>query len=155
MRRRSRTTSTATSPKGSDLLRSKSLNRSIAFTRAERARLGLRGLLPYRVSTQEQLVERVMLNLERLPRDIDRYMLLSTLQERNERLFYQTVITHIDRILPLIYTPTVGQACKEFSHIAREPKGFFITPDDRGKIRRILANWPGKKIQVIVVTDGQ
>ena len=96
-----------------------------------------------------------MVNLERLPRDIDRYMLLSTLQERNERLFYQTVIAHIDRILPLIYTPTVGEACKEFSHIAREPKGFFITPNDRGKIRRTLANWPSRKIRVIVVTDGQ
>ncbi len=96
-----------------------------------------------------------MTNLERLPRDIDRYMLLSALQERNERLFYQTVIDHIDRILPLIYTPTVGEACKEFSHIARDPKGFFITPDDRGKIRRILANWPQRDIRVIVVTDGQ
>jgi malate dehydrogenase (oxaloacetate-decarboxylating)(NADP+) len=70
-------------------------------------------------------------------------------------LFYQTVIAHIDRIMPLIYTPTVGQACKEFSQIAREPKGFFITPDDRGKIRRILANWPQQDIRVIVVTDGQ
>jgi len=65
------------------------------------------------------------------------------------------VIEHIDRILPLIYTPTVGEACREFSHIAREPKGFFITPDDRGQIRRILANWPRKNIRVIVVTDGQ
>ena len=155
MRRRSRTTSTATSPKGSDLLRSKSLNRSIAFTRAERARLGLRGLLPYRVSTQEQLVERVMLNLERLPRDIDRYMLLSTLQERNERLFYRTVIDHIETVMPLIYTPTVGEACKEFSHIARDPKGFFITPRHRGEIVRLLGNWPERDIRVIVVTDGQ
>jgi malate dehydrogenase (oxaloacetate-decarboxylating)(NADP+) len=101
------------------------------------------------------MIDRVMMNLDRLPRDIDRYMLLSALQERNERLFYQTVIAHIDRILPLIYTPTVGEACREFSHIAREPKGFFITPDDRGQIRRILANWPRKDIRVIVVTDGQ
>jgi malate dehydrogenase (oxaloacetate-decarboxylating)(NADP+) len=141
--------------RGFDVLRDKAINRSIAFSRKERDRLGLRGLLPHRVSTQQQMVDRVMTNLERLPRDIDRYMLLSSLQERNERLFYQTVIDHIDRILPLIYTPTVGEACKEFSHIAREPKGFFITPDDRGQIRRILANWPGKKIRVIVVTDGQ
>ena len=82
-------------------------------------------------------------------------MLLSSLQERNERLFFQTVIEHVERILPLIYTPTVGEACREFSHIARDPKGFFITPDDRGKIRRILGNWPRKNIRVIVVTDGQ
>ena len=141
--------------RGFDVLRDKSLNRSIVFSRQERDRLGLRGLLPHRVSTERQMVDRVMVNLDRLPRDIDRYMQLSALQERNERLFYQTVIAHIDRILPLIYTPTVGEACREFSHIAREPKGFFITPDDRGRIRRILANWPRKEIRVIVVTDGQ
>jgi malate dehydrogenase (oxaloacetate-decarboxylating)(NADP+) len=141
--------------RGFDVLRDKTLNRSITFGRRERDRLGLRGLLPHRVSTSEEMVQRVMLNLDRLPRDIDRYMQLSALQERNERLFYQTVIEHIDRILPLIYTPTVGEACREFSHIAREPKGFFITPDDRGQVRRILANWPRKNIRVIVVTDGQ
>jgi malate dehydrogenase (oxaloacetate-decarboxylating)(NADP+) len=141
--------------RGFEVLRDKALNRSIAFGRNERDRLGLTGLLPHRVATQRQMVERVMVNLERLPRDIDRYVLLSGLQERNERLFYQTVIDHVDRILPLIYTPTVGEACSEFSFIAREPKGFFITPDDRGQIRRILTNWPGKNIRVIVVTDGQ
>jgi malate dehydrogenase (oxaloacetate-decarboxylating)(NADP+) len=141
--------------RGVDVLRNKALNRSIAFDRRERDRLGLRGLLPHLVSTERQMVDRVMVNLERLPRDIDRYMLLSSLQERNERLFYRTLIDHIERILPLIYTPTVGEACKEFSHIAREPKGFFITPDDRGKIRGMLGNWPAKDIHIIVVTDGQ
>jgi malate dehydrogenase (oxaloacetate-decarboxylating)(NADP+) len=141
--------------RGFDLLRDKTLNRSITFTRRDRDRLGLTGLMPYSVATPRQMVQRVMANLERLPRDIDRYMLLSSLQEKNERLFYQTVIAHIDRILPLIYTPTVGEACREFSHIAREPKGFFITPRDRGRIRRILDNWPQRDIRVIVVTDGQ
>jgi len=141
--------------RGIDVLRDKRLNRSIAFGRRERDRLGLRGLLPYVVATDRQMIDRVMVNLERLPRDIDRYMLLSSLQERNERLFYQTVIEHIDRILPLIYTPTVGEACAEFSHIARDPKGLFLTPADRGKIRRILRNWPRQDIKVIVVTDGQ
>ena len=141
--------------RGLDVLRDKTLNRSITFRPKERDRLGLRGLLPHRVSTEEQMVERVMVNLERMQRDIGRYMQLSALQERNERLFYRTVIEHIDRIMPLIYTPTVGEACREFSHIAREPKGFFITPDDRGQIRRMLGNWPYKDIRVIVVTDGQ
>ena len=141
--------------RGFEVLRDKTLNRSIAFPRSQRARLGLRGLLPHRVSTTPQMVHRVMVNLERLPRDIDRYMQLSALQERNERLFYRTVIEHIDTLLPLIYTPTVGEACKEFSHIARDPKGIFITPDDRGQIDRLLANWPQKNIRVIVVTDGQ
>jgi len=141
--------------KGFDVLRDKTLNRSIAFTRAERRRLGLIGLLPHRVSTTDELIDRVMTNLERLPRDIDRYMLLSSMQERNERLFYRIVIEHFDRILPLIYTPTVGDACREFSHIARDPKGFFITPDDRGQIRKILGHWRNDDVRVIVVTDGQ
>jgi malate dehydrogenase (oxaloacetate-decarboxylating)(NADP+) len=78
--------------RGFDVLHDKSLNRSISFSRRDRDRLGLRGLLPYSLATPRQLVDRVMANLERLPRDIDRYMLLSSLQERNERLFYQTVI---------------------------------------------------------------
>jgi malate dehydrogenase (oxaloacetate-decarboxylating)(NADP+) len=141
--------------KSSDILRDKSRYKSIAFTRDERLRLGLQGLLPHAVATQAQLVSRVMESLRRLPRDIDRYMTLSSLQERNEGLFYRTVIDHIDEIMPLIYTPTVGEACREFSHIAREPKGFFITPDDKGRIARILGNWKEKDIRVIVVTDGQ
>ena len=141
--------------RGFDVLRDKTLNRSITFRPKERDRLGLSGLLPYRVATPRQMVQRVIANLERLPRDIDRYTLLSSLQERNEQLFYQTLIAHIERLLPLIYTPTVGEACREFSHIAREPKGFYITPKDRGRIRKILGNWPHRDIRVIVVTDGQ
>ncbi|HEV8201964.1 MAG TPA: NAD-dependent malic enzyme [Candidatus Polarisedimenticolia bacterium] len=141
--------------KGFDILRDKHLNRGIATSRTERVRLGLQGLLPHRVWSEARLVDRVMTNLRRLPRDIDRYMLLSGLQERNERLFYRTLIDHIEEVMPWIYTPTVGEACREFSHIAREPKGFFITPDDRGRIRRMLGNWPDKDIRVIVVTDGQ
>jgi malate dehydrogenase (oxaloacetate-decarboxylating)(NADP+) len=141
--------------KAVDILRDKSLYKSIAFTRRERLRLGLQGLLPYAVATQAQLVHRVINGLRALPRDLDRYMALSSMQERNERLFYRTVIDHLDEILPWIYTPTVGEACREFSHIAREPKGFFITPDDKGRIAKILAHWPEKDIRVIVVTDGQ
>jgi malate dehydrogenase (oxaloacetate-decarboxylating)(NADP+) len=141
--------------KSGDLLRDKTRYRSIAFTRAERRRLGLEGLLPDAVATQSEQVGRVMTALRRLPRDIDRYVALSSLQERNEHLFYQTLVDHIEEVLPLIYTPTVGEACREFSHIAREPKGFFITPRDRGRISRILGNWRETDIRVIVVTDGQ
>ncbi len=141
--------------RGVDVLRDKALNRSISFGRPDRDRLGLTGLLPHLVATDREMVNRLMVNLDRLPRDIDRYMLLSSIQERNERLFYRAVAEHIDRIMPIIYTPTVGEACKAFSHIARDPKGFFITPADRGNIRRILGNWPRKDVRVIVVTDGQ
>jgi len=144
-----------TKKKGFDVIHDKEIYRSIAFTKKERQELGLQGLLPYAVVTQQQLVARVMEELRRQPLDIDKYMILSSLQERNERLFYRLTIDHIEEIMPLIYTPTVGEACKEFSHIAREPKGFFITPDDKGRIRKTLNNWPSKDIRVIVVTDGQ
>ena len=137
------------------ILRDKSLYKSIAFTRRDRLRLGLQGLLPYAVATPEQLVERVMDTLRQLPRDLDRYMTLSSLQERNEHLFFRTVIDNLEEVLPWIYTPTVGEACQAFSHIVREPKGFFITPDDKGRIAKILNNWTEKDIRVVVVTDGQ
>ena len=138
-----------------DLLRDKSLYRSIAFTRPERLRLRLQGLLPYAVASQRQLVERVIRALRAMPRDLDRYMALSSMQERNEHLFYRTVLDHFEEVLPWIYTPTVGEACREFSHIVREPKGFYITPDDKGRIARILGNWRERDIRVIVVSDGQ
>ena len=138
-----------------DLLRDKSRYKSLAFTRPERLRLGLQGLLPYAVVTQAQLVERVMNTLRGLPRDLDRYMALSSLQERNEHLFYRTVLDNLEEVLPWIYTPTVGEACREFSHIVREPKGFYITPDDKGRVATILGNWRERDIRVIVVSDGQ
>jgi malate dehydrogenase (oxaloacetate-decarboxylating)(NADP+) len=141
--------------KGAELLRDKRNYRSLAFTREERESLGLRGLLPYPVVDQGQLVARMMMSLRKLDDDLDRYIALSSLQERNERLYYRTILDHIEELLPVIYTPTVGQACKEFSQISREPKGFFITPEDRGDIARILGNWPEQDIHVIVVTDGQ
>ena len=142
---------TMSAKKSADILRDKSLYRSIAFTRQERARLGLQGLLPYAVATEAQMIDRAMQTLRSLPRDLDRYMALSSLQERNERLFYRTLVAHLEEILPWIYTPTVGEACLHFSHIAREPKGFFITPADKGRIARMLGNWPERDVRVVVV----
>ncbi|MEQ9363429.1 MAG: NAD-dependent malic enzyme [Leptospirales bacterium] len=140
---------------GTKILYDAAQNKSIAFTREERAELGLRGLLPYASCGQELQIQRVMANIRRKAYDIERYVMLSSLQDRNERLFYQTVIEHIEEIMPLIYTPTVGQACREFSHIFRRAKGFYITPDDRGDVRKILDNWPEEDVRVVVVTDGQ
>ena len=100
-------------------------------------------------------MSRVMESLRRLPRDIDATCRSPRCRNATSGCSTGRVIDHIDEIMPLIYTPTVGEACREFSHIAREPKGFFITPDDRGRIAKILANWPEKDIRVIVVTDGQ
>ena len=131
------------------------LNKGTAFTHEERDRYGLRGLLPAGVSDPKTQEDRAMANLRRKAYDIERYVFLQALAGRNERLFYRMVIDNIDELMPLIYTPTVGQACQEFAHIFRQPKGFYITPDDRGQIRVILKNWAESDVRMIVVTDGE
>lgn len=130
-------------------------NKSTAFTHDEREALGLRGLLPHCVCSADTQQNRVLENIRRKAYDIEKYIFLAGLQERNERLYYRTVLNNIEEIMPLIYTPTVGQACKEFAHIFRKPHGFYITPKDKGEVRRMLDNWPEDDIRVIVVTDGQ
>ena len=142
-------------PRGFDILHNPRLNKGTAFTDEERDRLGLRGLLPDTVTTQQIQISRVLDNIHRKSSDIERYIFLSSLQNRNERLFYRLLIDHIEELMPLIYTPTVGEACQQFAHIFREPRGFYITPRDRGRIKSILQNWPEKDIRMIVVTDGQ
>jgi len=142
-------------PHGRAVLHDASHNKSTAFTGPERDALGLRGLLPHKVSTQEQQSDRVMQNLRRKTSDIEKYIYLMSLLDRNERLFYYTARHHIREIMPLIYTPTVGQACQEFSHLFQAPKGMYVTPDDKGRIREMLDNWPEDDVRVIVITDGQ
>lgn len=144
-----------TGKKGYDILNNAATNKSTAFTHAERDELGLRGLLPYTTSSLAVQEDRALKNMRRKIDDIEKYIYLVGLQERNEQLFYRLVIDHIDEIMPLIYTPTVGQACREFAHIFRNTRGFYISPDDRGAIREILDNWPQDDVRVIVVTDGQ
>lgn len=144
-----------TRPRGKALLDDPARNKSTAFTRDEREAYGLRGLLPYQVSSMATQQRRVLSNLRRKADDIDKYIFLSALQDRNQRLFYRTAIDHIEEILPLIYTPTVGEACRQFAHIFRRPQGLYITPEDRGEIRRLLANWPADDVRVIVITDGE
>ncbi len=144
-----------TNKRNFDVLHDGTINKSVGFTKSEREVLGLQGLLPHSIASQDLQVSRVMASIRRKGFDIERYILLSSLQDRNEKLFYRVVIDHIEEIMPLIYTPTVGEACKEFSQIFRAPKGFYITPDDKGEITKILDNWPEKDIRVIVVTDGQ
>jgi len=140
---------------GFERLTKAEFNKGTAFTEDERERYGLRGLLPAGVSDPKTQENRAMANLRRKGNDIERYIFLQALAGRNERLFYRMVIDHIDELMPLIYTPTVGQACQEFAHIFRQPKGFYITPDDRGKIRDILKNWPETDVRMIVITDGE
>jgi malate dehydrogenase (oxaloacetate-decarboxylating)(NADP+) len=140
---------------GYDLLLHTATNKSTAFTLEERERLGLRGLLPARVSTMDRQKERILEGLRRKGFDIERYIALQALQARNEALFYRTLIDHIEELMPIVYTPTVGQACREFAHIFRRPRGFYVTAADKGDIRRNLDNWPEPEVRVVVVTDGE
>ncbi len=139
----------------SSILKNPSQTKSTAFTVDERERLGLKGLLPYAVTTIESQQKRVLSNFRRKQSDLERYIFLTALQNRNETLFYRTLIDNIEEFMPYIYTPTVGEACTEFAHIFRGTRGFYITPDDRGQIRKILDNWPEKNVRVIVATDGE
>ncbi len=141
--------------KSFEVLSNKSLNRGITFKRGEREELGLRGLLPYAVFTEKVQLERVMNAIRRSSTDLERYSNLSVLQQYNETLFYRLIMDNIEELLPIIYTPTVGQACIEFSHIFRLSEGFYISPEDKGDIRKNLDNWPEDDVRVIVVTDGQ
>ncbi|TXI22813.1 MAG: NAD-dependent malic enzyme [Nitrosomonas sp.] len=140
---------------GKSLLDDPTLNKSTAFTREERKRFGLSGLLPYRVTDIYTQTARVLNNMRSKHSAIEKYIFLNSLLERNQCLFYRTLIDHIEEILPLVYTPTVGEACKQFGHIFRKPQGFYITPEDKGEIASILDNWPETDIRIIVVTDGE
>ena len=140
---------------GFERLTKAEFNKGTAFTDEERERFGLRGLLPAGVSDAKTQQQRALANLRRKAFDIERYVFLQALAGRNERLFYSLVIEHINELMPLIYTPTVGQACQEFAHIFRQPRGFYITPGDRGQIRDIMQNWPEADVRMIVVTDGE
>ena len=131
------------------------LNKSTAFSEAERDKYHLRGLLPPKVFTLEQQLSRVLANLRRKESDIEKYIFLQGLQDRNDTLFFRTVIDNIEEMMPLIYTPTVGQACREFASIFRRSRGLYVTANDSGRIEQILRNWPEKDVRVIVVTDGE
>jgi malic enzyme len=126
-----------------------------AFTKEERATLGLEGLLPHAVSTLEQQSQRVYANIARKKEPLEKYIGLAALQDRNEYLFYRVLIDHIEEFLPIVYTPTVGQACQEFSHIFRRARGIWITPEHRGHIKEVLGNAPFDDVRLIVVTDNE
>jgi malate dehydrogenase (oxaloacetate-decarboxylating)(NADP+) len=141
--------------RGIDLLHDPLLNKGTAFTHAERDALGLRGLLPPSIASQEQQLERVLGNIRRKTSDLEKYIYLISLQERNENLFYRVVTEHLDEMMPLIYTPTVGLACQKYALIFRRPRGLYISLEDRGQVKAILQNWPHADVRMIVITDGE
>jgi malate dehydrogenase (oxaloacetate-decarboxylating)(NADP+) len=138
-----------------DYIHDPRLNKGTAFTEAEREALGLRGLLPPRVVTPGEQEVRVLENFRRKPSPLEQYIYLISLQDRNEHLFYRVVMDHIEEMLPIIYTPTVGEACRQFGHIFRRPRGLYLCPEDRGRVEEILRHWPDEEVGIIVVTDGE
>ena len=142
-------------PKGIELLHNPLLNKGTAFTVSERKKLQLEGLLPPFVMSQEEQKIKVLSSVRVQTTDLDKYIYLTSLQDRNEALFYRLVIDEIEEFMPIIYTPTVGHACQEYGHIFRRPRGLYISSNDKGSIKTILSNWPHKNVDVIVVTDGE
>lgn len=141
--------------KGYDLLHQPRLNKGTAFTAEERRALGLEGLLPPAVSTLEAQVARRRAEIENLDHDLQKYLVLSDLQARNETLFFAVMMSDPAAYMPLVYTPTVGEACQKFGHIFRSPRGMYLPISARGRIREILSSWPEQDVRFIVVTDGE
>ncbi|OGA08584.1 MAG: NAD-dependent malic enzyme [Betaproteobacteria bacterium RIFCSPLOWO2_02_64_14] len=142
-------------PKGLAMLQDPRLNKGMAFTERERDKFGLRGLMPPSLLTQKQQAERVLENFRRLPSDIEKFINLAALHDRNEALFFRVLSEHPDEMTPIVYTPTVGLACQKFGHIYQRPRGMFVSIRDRGRIAKVLRNWPHRKAGIIVVTDGE
>lgn len=142
-------------PRGVALLNNSLLNKGTAYTEREKDALGLRGLLPPQVFPIEEQVVRAVGNFRRKTNDLEKYIFLTTLQARNETLFYRVLLENLEEMMPVIYTPTVGQACLEFGSIFRRPRGLWISIDDRGRIREVLRHWPMTDVRLIVVTDGE
>nr|DAD44604.1 TPA_asm: hypothetical protein HUJ06_002834 [Nelumbo nucifera] len=140
---------------GYTLLRDPHHNKGLSFTEKERDAHYLRGLLPPAIVSQALQEKKVMHNLRKYQVPLQRYMAMMDLQERNERLFYKLLIDNVEELLPVVYTPTVGEACQKYGSILRRPQGLYISLKEKGKILEVLKNWPKKSIQVIVVTDGE
>src|SRR5246500_1696493 len=140
---------------GYDVLRNPRLNKGTAFTVAERRAYGLEGLLPPAITNIELQVARRHSEIANLDDDLQKYLVLSDLQARNETLFYAVLMSDPATYMPLVYTPTVGEACQKFAHIFREARGMYLPISARGRVVEILRNWPQKDVRFIVVTDGE
>ncbi|CAN1285992.1 NADP-dependent malic enzyme 4, chloroplastic [Linum perenne] len=140
---------------GYSLLRDPRHNKGLAFTDKERDAHYLLGLLPPSVPSQDLQVKKLMHIIRQYQVPLQKYMYMMDLQERNERLFYKLLIEHVEEMLPIVYTPTVGEACQKYGSIFSRPQGLYISLKEKGRILEVLRNWPEKNIQVIVVTDGQ
>src|SRR6201998_401979 len=144
----------AGSQRGIDLLQDPSLNKSTAFSEAEKQALGIVGLVPDVTESMDVQLSRVMMQLGHKSSDLDKYIYLTGLLDHNEVLFYRTVMSDPARFLPIVYDPTIGEACLKFGHIYRQTRGMYLSMSRRGKVKEVLRNWPQKDIRFICVTDG-
>ncbi|XP_049403445.1 NADP-dependent malic enzyme-like [Solanum stenotomum] len=140
---------------GYNLLRDPRYNKGLAFTERERDAHYLRGLLPPVISSQELQEKKLMQSIRQYDVPLHKYVAMMELEERNERLFYKLLIDNVEELLPIVYTPTVGEACQKYGSIFKRPQGLYISLNEKGRILEVLKNWPEKSIQVIVVTDGE
>ena len=141
--------------KGAQLLRNAFTNKGTEFSARERDELDLLGLLPPVVSTTEQQLQRVYGAFQTKPNTLEKYIYLNALQDRNETLYFRLLHEHIEEMMPIVYTPTVGEACQKFSHILRRTRGLYVAYDQQDRLERILRNFPNPNPAVIVVTDGE
>src|SRR5271165_3666436 len=140
--------------RGIDVLLEPSLNKSTAFTEDEKESLGIVGLVPDVTESEDLQLSRVMLQLGHKTTDLDRYIYLANLLDHNETLFYRTIMSDPARFLPIVYDPTIGEACLKFGHIYRQARGMYLSMNRRGKVKDVLKNWPQKDVRFICVTDG-
>jgi malate dehydrogenase (oxaloacetate-decarboxylating)(NADP+) len=139
---------------GMELLQDPSLNKSTAFTEAEKQSLGIVGLVPDVTETMDVQLSRVMMQLGHKTADLDRYIYLVNLLDHNETLFYRTIMSDPARFLPIVYDPTIGEACLKFGHIYRQTRGMYLSMTRRGGVKEVLRNWPQKDVRFICVTNG-
>jgi malate dehydrogenase (oxaloacetate-decarboxylating)(NADP+) len=142
-------------PTGYDLLHNPRLNKGTSFTEAERREYGLEGLLPPAVTTIDLQIARRRSEIANLADDLQKYLVLSDLQARNEKLFYAVLMSDPATYMPIVYTPTVGEACQKFAHIFRSARGMYLPISAKGRLKEILGNWPEEGVRFIVVTDGE
>lgn len=140
---------------GVDLLRNPRYNKGLSFETSERKALRVHGLMPPRVLNMEQQIQKEMMAVRSFDKPINKYLYVMNLLDRNERLFYATLAENLAELMPVVYTPTVGEACQRFHQIFQRPRGLYLTIKDRGHIYEILKNWPQKNIKAIVFTDGE
>ncbi|KAM7426306.1 NADP-dependent malic enzyme [Porites harrisoni] len=141
--------------RGTDIIRDPRLNKGTAFTLEERQILGIHGLLPPRISNLEIQCKRTYAELQRKVDDLQKYIMLMALLERNESLFFKLLMDHTEELMPIVYTPTVGLACQKYGMIFRKPRGLFVSIHDLGHVEELVGNWPIEDVKAIVMTDGE